>query len=125
MAQPLGLAKDPTKPSERADAAAELANACSAVVVLKGNGTIVTDGHKVFTNATGSPVLATAGTGDVLTGLIAGLIAQGMKTLDASVLAVHLHGLAGDIWVQERGPVGLTASDLARLVPSAIRRHQG
>lgn len=111
---------DPTDPEQRPTAAAELAEACRAVVVLKGRHTLVTDAKQVYVNQTGNPALATAGTGDVLTGAIAGLIAQGMSSFDAAVLGVHVHGRAADRWAERVGPVGLTARTLADLLPEAL-----
>ena len=66
-------------------------------MVLKGHMTLIASGTAVFVNPTGNPGMATGGTGDVLTGLIAGFLAQGLDALDAAVLAVYLHGLAGDL----------------------------
>ncbi len=82
------------------------------VVVLKGHGTIVTDGKRIFVNQTGNPGMATGGSGDVLTGVIAALIGQGLEPFDAAVLGVHAHGLAGDIARQHSGEVGLIAGDI-------------
>lgn len=82
------------------------------VVVLKGHGTIVTDGRRVYTNQTGNPGMATGGAGDVLTGVIAALIGQGLDPFEAAVLGVHAHGLAGDIARQHSGIVGLIAGDI-------------
>ncbi len=93
-----------------------------AVVVLKGAGTIVTDGTRLYTNKTGNPGMATGGSGDVLTGLIAALIAQGMTCFDAAVLGVHLHALAGDLAAQDLGEISLTASDLIDTLPGAFKR---
>jgi NAD(P)H-hydrate epimerase len=81
-------------------------------VVLKGNGTIVTDGRRVFVNNTGNPGMATGGAGDVLTGVIAALMGQGLPAFEAAVLGVHAHGLAGDIARQHSGVVGLIAGDI-------------
>jgi NAD(P)H-hydrate epimerase len=93
-----------------------------AVVVLKGAGTIVTDGTRLYTNKTGNPGMATGGSGDVLTGLIAALIAQGMTCFDAAVLGVHLHALAGDLAAEDLGEISLTASDLIDTLPAAFKR---
>ncbi len=120
LAQPLGITHDPTDPEQRPKAAAALALAHGAVVVLKGARTVVCDGNRVFTNDTGNPALATGGTGDVLTGLIAALIAQGMDAFDAAVLGVHTHGRAGDLWASQHAPSGMTAMDLAALIPRAL-----
>lgn len=96
------------------------ANKLNAVVVLKGKGTVITDGQKVFINPTGSSVLAKAGTGDVLTGMIAGFCAQGMTCIDAACLGVYLHGLAGDLAAKELSAYGMLASELLDYIPKAI-----
>lgn len=122
LAQRLGLDFDPTDPGQRPAAAAALADAHRAVVVLKGHRTIVTDGKQLYTNATGNPALATAGSGDVLTGLLAALIAQGMDAFNAAVCAVHAHGRAADLWAQKHGKRGLLARELADGIPEALAR---
>ena len=94
------------------------------VLVLKGHGTVVTDGRRVFVNATGNPGMATGGTGDVLTGLIAGIVGQGLEPFDGAVLAVHAHGLAGDLGAAKLGQVSLIASDLLDFLPHAMRKLQ-
>lgn len=108
----------------REDQAAALAQAHRAVVLLKGQQTIVSDGQRIYRNTTGSPALATAGSGDVLTGLIAALCAQGMTSLDAAVLGAYLHGLAGNLWEENYGPSGLKAVDLADLLPQTFQFHR-
>ncbi len=107
----------------RVHAALALAAATGAVVALKGHGTVVTDGRRVRVNTTGNPGMATGGTGDVLTGLVAALLAQGMEPFDAAVLGVHLHGLAGDLAAQRLGRHALVATDLLDALPEAFRRH--
>ncbi len=86
------------------------------------SGTIITDGQRITINQTGNPGMATGGTGDVLTGLITSLIAQGANPFDAACLGCHLHGLAGDLAAEELSPPGLIASDLPRFLPQAWRR---
>ena len=71
------------------------------ILVLKGTGTIITDGPRTARNTTGNPGMATGGTGDVLTGIIAALVGQVPDMFDAVQLAVHIHGLAGDIAAEE------------------------
>lgn len=90
-------------------------------LVLKGARTIIAcpDGQ-VFINTTGNPGMATAGSGDVLTGIIASLIGQGIEIKNALRTAVYLHGLAGDIGVKFMGEYSLTASDLIKYLPNAI-----
>ena len=84
-----------------------------AVVVLKGDDTLIADPRgRVAVSPGGAPALATAGTGDVLTGVIAALLAQGMSPFDAAQLGVHIHGLAGDLAAEELSKPGMIASDL-------------
>lgn len=105
---------------DRPTAARELARLHRATVVLKGAGTVVTDGSRARTNRTGNPGMATGGTGDVLTGLIAALLGQGLAPFDAAVLGVHLHGAAGDRAARRLGEVSLMATDLLDELPLAI-----
>lgn len=101
--------------SDRIGAALRLARDFNAVAVLKGCGSIVAlpDGHW-FVNASGNPGMAAAGMGDVLAGIVGGLIAQNMDTEIATLLGVYLHGTAADALVtQGIGPIGLTASEVA------------
>lgn len=124
LAAALKITLSPTDADERPRAAAALASAHRAVVVLKGRHSVIADGRRTTVNRTGNPALATAGTGDVLTGVIASLMAQGMTGYDAAVLGAHLHGLAADLWARSNGPVGLTARDLASLIPKAIAEQR-
>jgi NAD(P)H-hydrate epimerase len=110
-----------TVQAHRTEVAVEFSHRHHCVTVLKGHGTVVTDGESVYINHTGNPGMATGGTGDVLTGLIAALAAQGLHPFDAAVLGVHLHGLAGDLAARELGQCALIASDLLRFLPPAIR----
>jgi len=114
------------RPAEarRADAAAELAQRDSSgrtIVVLKGHGTVVTDGQRYNINQTGNPGMATGGSGDVLTGIITGLLCQGLSPFDAARLGVHVHGLAGDLAAEELGQVSLIASDIISFLPEAFQ----
>lgn len=108
---------------DREGAVLELAKKSGAIVVLKGAGTLVTDGERIYANATGNPGMATAGSGDVLTGVIASLLAQGMNPFDGAVLGVYLHGLAGDLAAAVLGERGMIASDILDHVPHACRAH--
>ena len=95
-------------------------------LVLKGARTIIADRSGVLTiNSTGNPGMATAGTGDVLTGMIAGLIAQGYPPDQAARFGVYLHGLAGDLAAIEVGEVGFIAGDLIQRIPAAITKAMG
>jgi len=107
-------------PDYRETAAVELAERCRAVVVLKGHRTLITDGQRRTNNSTGNPGMATGGSGDVLTGLIAALAGQGLEPHDAARLGVHLHGLAGDFAASEYGEVSMIARDLIEFLPDAF-----
>lgn len=99
--------------SDRLASARALAQHFGATVVLKGSGTVVDDGTHAWINTTGNAGLATAGTGDVLTGAIGALLAQGMPATQAALAAVWLHGRAAERCVASgAGPAGLTASEL-------------
>jgi NAD(P)H-hydrate epimerase len=91
------------------------------VVVLKGAKTVVTNGVDLYVNRTGNAGMATGGSGDVLTGVIAALVAQGLGTFQAAVLGVYLHGLAGDLAAESLGQVCLTAADLIDCLPEAFK----
>ncbi len=124
LAAATGIEASATDPDGRPIAASELATCHRAVVVLKGQATVVSDGVRYYINTTGNPVMATAGSGDVLTGLIAALVAQGVNAFDAAVLGVYLHGLAGDRWAVAHGSSGMKASELADGLPAAFEQHR-
>jgi NAD(P)H-hydrate epimerase len=107
-----------------ADMALEMAFEAQVTVVLKGARTLVTDGKDRFINRTGNPGMATAGSGDVLTGVIASLVGQGLEPFEASRLGVHLHGLAGDIAADSVGQTSLIATDLIEFLPAALKKYQ-
>ena len=98
------------------------AMALKLVILLKGRYTaIATPDGKVFFNTTGNPGMATGGSGDVLTGIITGLMAQGYSPVDASILGVHLHGLAGDLATNELGAEAVIASDIISHIGPAYK----
>lgn len=105
--------------ADRFSAVLEIARRYRAVVVLKGCGTLVSDGDSVFLCDRGNPSMACAGMGDVLTGVISGLLAQGVSVLEAAKAGVYLHAHAGDLAEAELGR-GLTASDVAAYLPRAL-----
>lgn len=110
--------------ANRVALAVEFASQHRVVLLLKGYRTIVTDGTQVYTNETGNPGMATGGTGDVLTGVIAAFIGQGFSPFDAAALGAHVHGRAGDLAAEVFGMVSLIASDLLDHLPKAIRERQ-
>ena len=115
-----GLLRKPM-PDDREAIAVEFAKASKVVLVLKGHGTIVADTEKVYINTTGNPGMATAGCGDVLTGVLTALCGQGLNNFDASVLAVYIHGLAGDLAAKDKGQVSLIATDILNYLPQAFK----
>lgn len=106
--------------ARRRDFAVKYAKLSGAVVVLKGHETIISDGAAVRVNRTGNPGMATAGSGDVLCGVIAALVGQGLAPFDAAALGAHLHGLSGDLAAAEKGVHGLMASDIIEKLPAAF-----
>lgn len=90
------------------------------ITVLKGHETIVTNGIKLYVNTTGSSALAKAGSGDTLTGIIAGLLAQKVSPLKAAVLGVYIHGRAGDIAASYLTKYSVLASDVINYIPKAV-----
>jgi NAD(P)H-hydrate epimerase len=110
--------------AKRSELAADFARRHGLVVVLKGQGTIVTDGQRVYQNTTGNPGMATGGAGDVLTGIIAALVGQGLAAFEAAQLGVHVHGLAGDLACEQIGAISLIATDLLDFLPAAFRQVQ-
>jgi ADP-dependent NAD(P)H-hydrate dehydratase len=108
---------------DRQEQALQLAQRINTIVVLKGAGTVVTDGEKVYINKTGNPGMATAGSGDVLTGVITALLGQGLSDFDAAVLGVYIHGLAGDIAAEKVGQVSLMTTDIIDSLPDAFLKN--
>ena len=107
--------------ARRLEVALEVAADCRAIVVLKGAQTVVAHPEgKLSLNPTGNPALASGGTGDVLTGLIGGFLAQGLEPWTAARLGVYLHGLAADFLAASQGPRGLIAGDLLTVFPQVL-----
>jgi NAD(P)H-hydrate epimerase len=104
--------------------AREFASAHGVVVALKGYATVVTDGHEPWICGSGNPGMATAGTGDVLAGLVAALVAQGFPPDAATRMGVWIHGRAGDLAVERTGEVSMVASDVIGALPEAICEYQ-
>jgi NAD(P)H-hydrate epimerase len=150
LARGLGVRDDLGLDGSRAGAAEQLARRLGCIVVLKGAGTVVTDGSRTWVNPSGHPCLATGGTGDVLTGLIASLVAQfvgpmatgpsptavgpgapraggrGLDLYDAARVGVYVHGLAGERWARDHGASGgLLATDLPALIPAIVEGLRG
>lgn len=112
----------PTTDSARQEQAVAFARKFGCVLLLKGSGTVVSDGTKLYRNTTGNPGMATGGSGDVLTGVIAALMGQGLSAFDAAVLGAWIHGRAGDLGAAKLGQTALTATDLLDFLPAAFRQ---
>ena len=107
--------------NDRQAAARELARELNAIVVLKGPGTIITDGSQSYRNVTGNPGMAVGGSGDVLAGMITGLVGQGIAPLEAAAAAVWLHGAAGDRCAEKLGQYGMLPTDLLEELPRLMK----
>jgi len=122
------IAHDPTDAQHRPHAAASLAQRMGCIVVLKGARTVVSDGHKTWTSSTSNPALATAGTGDVLSGLLGGLLAQHARSpkpdlaiYDIARIAVEAHARAAAAWTHTHSATGgMLALELASHLPAAL-----
>jgi NAD(P)H-hydrate repair Nnr-like enzyme with NAD(P)H-hydrate dehydratase domain len=110
--------------NDRMATARELVTKFNCWVVLKGAGSIcATPDGKCYINTSGNPGLSSAGTGDVLSGLVGSFLAQKLSPDQALLLAVHLHGAAADLlWIQNGGPVGMTASELPDAARGVLNR---
>ena len=106
---------------DRIQVARGFAKEYGVILVLKGSRSLIASpGGEVFINPTGNPGMASGGTGDVLTGMIGGLLAQGLPALEAAKLGVYLHGLAGDYAAFLKGERGIAATDLVELAPGVL-----
>lgn len=114
----LGISTNEIQKDREAWAARLAAAGC--VALLKGQGTVVTDGMRIYVNDTGNPGMATGGSGDVLTGLVAALVGQGLDGFGAAALGARVHGLAGDRAAAEKGQASVTAEGILRCLGAAI-----
>lgn len=126
------LGKSNVKELGRQNAAEIISEHTGAVVLLKGPRTVVTsadkgteDKSKTYINTTGNPGMATGGSGDVLTGVIASLAAYGIDPLDAAKTGAFMHGLAGDLAADEHGQWGMTAVEIEGALPAAFKKVVG
>ncbi len=110
--------------AQKIESAQKFSKEYKAIVVLKGAPTLVVDGEKVYENTTGNAALATAGSGDVLTGMIASLMAQSYTAADAAVIAVYLHGVTADIALPNIGMQSFIASDIIENIGKAYLELQ-
>lgn len=108
--------------TNREVAVRELASRYRAVAIIKGYRTLISDGSSLWINLTGNPGMATAGSGDVLSGVIASLKGQGLSTIKSVALGVYLHGFSGDLGSEDLGELSLLASDIGNYLPLAINK---
>ena len=106
---------------DRMAAAERYAKEWNSIVLLKGHETCITDGEKSYVNRTGNPGMATGGSGDVLAGIIAGLLGQRIPPLEAAACGAWLHGAAGDLCAGELGQCGMLPTDMLRYLPRLLK----
>lgn len=121
MARLLGIKTEQVQ-NNRVEAALSAARKYNSVIILKGSRTVVCspDGT-TYINPTGNPGMASGGSGDVLTGVVAGLLGQGLSPLEAAAAGAYFHGLAGDLAAAEKGMLSLMAGDILDYLPQATR----
>ena len=106
---------------DRMASARQAARELGCVMVLKGHGTCVTDGQREYINPTGNPGMAVGGSGDVLAGIIGGLLGQGLPSLEAAACGCWLHGAAGDKCARELGQYGMLPTDMLNALPRLLK----
>ncbi len=106
---------------DRISCAAAFTREWDCILLLKGHETVITDGTECYVNHTGNPGMAVGGSGDVLAGMIAGLIGQGLEPLKAAACGAWLHGAAGDICAEEIGQYGMLPSDMLEVLPRLLK----
>lgn len=106
---------------DRITSAKVFAEESNSIVLLKGHRTVITDGIQTYVNPTGNPGMAVGGCGDVLAGMIAALLGQGIAPLEAAACGAWLHGAAGDICAEEIGQYGMLPSDMLQVLPRLLK----
>lgn len=113
----LGIGLD----EDRVEGAQKLAKEFGCIVVRKGRDSVITDGERVYINPTGNPGMAVGGSGDVLAGMIAGLLGQGIEPLQAAACAAWLHGAAGDRSAEKLGQYAMLPTDMLEELPYLLK----
>ena len=106
---------------DRVAAATEMANDLGCILLLKGHGTVITDGNTTYINPTGNPGMAVGGSGDVLAGMITELLGQGIEPLQAAACGAWLHGAAGDLCAAQIGQYGMLPTDMVNVLPRLLK----
>lgn len=107
--------------NDRMESAACYAREWNTILVLKGHETCVSDGEKHYRNKTGNPGMAVGGSGDILAGVIAGLLGQKLPSLEAAACGAYIHGMAGDICAEKLGQYGMLPSDMLDVLPRLLK----
>lgn len=107
--------------ADRKTAAMAFAKENHCILVLKGHGTIITDGNQCYINPTGNPGMAVGGSGDVLAGMIVSFLGQRLDPLQAAACGAYLHGAAGDLCAKEKGQYGMLPSDMVEVLPRLLK----
>lgn len=102
-------------------AAEEMAQDLGCILLLKGSGTVITDGKSTYINPTGNPGMAVGGSGDVLSGIIVSLLGQGISPLEAAACGAWLHGASGDLCAKEIGQYGMLPTDMVTVLPRLLK----
>lgn len=123
MARLLKLSTEQVE-SNRTLLAKAVAKQFGIIVVLKGADTVVSDGERTYVNRTGNAGMARGGCGDLLAGMIAGLVAQGYDLMQAAVMGVYIHGAAGDLAAAKLSQTGMTPTDMIKLLPSLLSDYE-
>lgn len=105
----------------RMEATVRFAREWNCILVLKGHGTCISDGRQCYRNPTGNPGMAVGGSGDVLAGILASLLGQGLEPLTAAVCGVWIHGAAGDLCARELGQYGMLPTDMLNALPRLLK----
>ena len=106
---------------DRTEAAMDLAGTLRCVLVRKGRGTLITDGTECYRNLTGNPGMAVGGSGDVLAGIIAAFLGQGLAPMEAAACGCWFHGAAGDLCAGELGQYGMLPTDMLSALPRLLK----
>lgn len=106
---------------DRVADAARVALESNCILVLKGHGTVITDGYDVWINPTGNPGMAVGGSGDLLAGMITGLLGQGLSPFKAAAAGAYIHGMAGDICAEELGQCAMLPTDMLNVLPQIMK----
>lgn len=106
---------------DRMETAAQFAREWNCILLLKGHRTCITDGTRHFRNTTGNPGMAVGGSGDVLSGILVGLLGQGLEPLEATACGAWLHGAAGDLCAQKIGQYGMLPTDMLNVLPRLLK----